>query len=86
MKQHLEIQRFFGTSENAVKSQIWIAVTVYALVAIVRKELDIELSPYRMMQTISVTPFEQVLLYELFAESGGPAGPALTGQLPLFET
>ncbi len=45
-----------------MKSQIWIAVAVYALVAIIRKELDIELSPYRMMQTISVTPFEQVSL------------------------
>ena len=85
-KQHLEIQRFFGTSENAVKSQIWIAVAVYALVAIIRKELDIELSPYRMMQTISITPFEQVSLYELLTESWPPPGPALTGQLPLFET
>ena len=86
MKQHLEIQRFFGTSENAVKSQIWIAVAVYVLVAIIRKELGIELSPYRMMQTISVTPFEQVLLAQLFAESWPPPGPALTGQLLLFET
>ena len=69
-----------------MKSQIWIAVAVYVLVAIIRKELGIELSPYRMMQTISVTPFEQVLLAQLFAESWPPPGPALTGQLLPFET
>ncbi len=87
MKQHLEIQRFFGTSENAVKSQIWVAVAVYVLVAIVRKELGIELSPYRMMQTISVMPFEQVSLYELLTESVPPPGPDSTElQLLLFET
>ena len=87
MKQHLEIQRFFGTSENAVKSQIWVAVAVYVLVAIVRKELGIELSPYRMMQTISVMPFEQVSLYELLTESVPPPGPdSMELQLLLFET
>ena len=87
MKQHLEIQRFFGTSENAVKSQIWIAVAMYALVAIIRKELGIELSAYRMMQTISVMPFEQVPLYELFTDSLRPSAPDSTGlQLQLFET
>ena len=87
MKQHLEIQRFFGTSENAVKSQIWVAVAVYVLVAIVRKELGIELSPYRMMQTIAVMPFEPVSLYELLTESVPPPGPDSTElQLLLFET
>lgn len=87
MKQHLEIQRFFGTSENAVKSQIWVAVAVYVLVAIVRKELSIELSPYRMMQTLSVMPFEQVSLHELFTESWLPPTPDPTGQqMLLFET
>jgi len=86
-KQHLEIQRFFGTSENAVKSQIWIAVAMYALVAIVRKELGLALSPYRMLQTISVMPFEQVPLYELFSESLRPSGPGAAGlQLQLFES
>ncbi len=69
-----------------MKSQIWIAVAVYALVAIVRKELGIELSPYRMMQTISVTPFEQVLLDQLFAESWPPPEAALTGQLLVFDS
>ena len=88
MKQHLEIQRFFGTSENAVKSQIWVAVAVYVLVAIVRKRLGIELSPYRMMQTMSVMPFEQVPLHELLTESRLPSAPDPTGQLqlPLFES
>ena len=87
MKQHLEIQRFFGTSENAVKSQIWVAVAVYVLVAIVRKELGIELSPYRMMQTMSVMPFEQVSLHELFTESWLPPAPDPMGaQMLLFET
>ena len=85
-KQHLEIQRFCGTSENAVKSQIWVAVAVYALVAVIRKELGIELSPYRMMQTISVMPFEQVSLQELFTESRPSPGPDSTGQLLLFQT
>ncbi len=84
MKQHLEIQRFFGTSENAVKSQIWVAVAVYVLVAIVRKELGIELSPYRMMQTISVMPFEQVLLPELFTESRSVPRPDSSGQQQLL--
>ena len=87
MKQQLEIQRFFGTSENAVKSQIWIAVAVYVLVTIIRKELGIELSPYRMTQILSVTPFEQVPLYELFAGSRPLAGPDSGGpQLLLFAT
>ena len=60
---------------------------MYALVAIVRKELGLALSPYRMLQTISVMPFEQVPLYELFSESLRPSGPgAAELQLQLFET
>lgn len=87
MKQHLEIQRFFGTSENAVKSQIWVAVAVYVLVAIARKELCIDQSPCRMMQTMSVMPFEQVPLLELFTESRPPPVPDAEGsQMLLFET
>lgn len=80
MKQHLEIQRFFGTSENAVKSQIWIAVAVYVLIAIIRKDLGIELSPYRMSQILSVAPFEQVPLRELFAGPRPPDEPAPADQ------
>ena len=62
VKGHLQIQRFYGTSGNAVKSQIWIAVSVYALVAIIRKELGIRLSLHDMLQILSVIPFEQVPL------------------------
>ena len=58
IKQHLRIKAFFGTSENAVKTQIWIAVSVYVLVAIVRKRLGIEASLYQILQILSVTLFE----------------------------
>jgi hypothetical protein len=60
MKQHLRIKQFYGTSENAVKSQIWIAVSVYVLVAIVLKRLDIEASLYTLLQILSVTVFEKM--------------------------
>ena len=59
IKQHLRIKAFFGTSENAVKPQIWIAVSVYVLVAIVRKRLGLEASLYQILQVLSVTLFEK---------------------------
>ena len=59
IKQHLRIKAFYGTSENAVKTQIWIAVSVYVLVAIVRKRLRLEASLYQTLQTLSVTLFEK---------------------------
>jgi DDE family transposase/uncharacterized protein DUF4372 len=59
IKQHLRIKAFFGTSANAVKTQIWIAVSVYVLVAIVRKRLGIEASLYQMLQILSLTLFEK---------------------------
>jgi Domain of unknown function (DUF4372)/Transposase DDE domain len=65
IKQHLRIKRFFGTSENAVKTQIWIAVAVYVLVAIVRKRLNLELSLHEMLQILSVTPFEKTPVIQL---------------------
>jgi IS4 transposase len=65
IKQHLRIKRFFGTSENAVKTQIWIAVALYVLVAIVRKRLNLELSLHEMLQILSVTPFEKTPLIQL---------------------
>jgi hypothetical protein len=68
IKQHLRIKRFFGTSENAVKSQVWIAVAVYVLVAIVRKRLDLDLSLHSMLQILSVTPFEKVALGQLLTD------------------
>jgi len=68
VKQHLRIKRFYGTSENAVKSQIWIAVSVYVLVAIVKKRLNLEASLYTLLQILSITLFEKM-----------PIGQALTG-------
>ena len=69
IKQHLRINRFFGTSENAVKTQLWIAVAVYVLVAIVRKRLSLQLSLHEMLQILSVTPFEKVPLFQLLTDS-----------------
>ena len=68
IKQHLRIKNFFGTSFNAVKSQIWTAISVYVSIAIIRKEMAIEMSLYRMLQILSVSLFERVALYELFTE------------------
>lgn len=68
IKQHLRIKRFFGTSENAVKSQVWIAVATYVLVAIVKKRLNLDLSLHAMLQILSVTPFEKVHLHQLLAD------------------
>jgi hypothetical protein len=65
IKQHLRIKSFFGTSENAVKTQIWIAVAVYVLVAIVRKRLNLELSLHEMLQILSITPFEKIPMTQL---------------------
>ena len=69
IKQHLRIKRFFGTSENAVKTQVWIAVAVYVLVAIVRKRLNLELSLHEMLQILSVTPFEKIPMIQLLTYS-----------------
>ena len=69
IKQHLRIKRFFGTSENAVKSQVWIAVATYVLVAIVRKRLRLDLSLHTMLQVLSVTPFEKIPLIQLFSDT-----------------
>ena len=60
IKQHLRIKRFYGTSENAVKCQIWIAVSVYLLVVIIRKKLRLDVSLHSMLQIFSVTPFEKM--------------------------
>jgi hypothetical protein len=65
IKQHLRIKRFFGTSENAVKTQVWTAVAVYVLVAIIRKRLDLQFSLHSMLQILSVTPFEKAPLFQL---------------------
>ena len=65
IKQHLRIKSFYGTSENAVKTQIWIAVSIYVLVAIVRKRLALELSLYQILQILSVTLFEKTPILQV---------------------
>ena len=85
VKQHLRIKRFYGTSENAVKSQIWIAVSVYVLVAIVKKRLNLEASLYTLLQILSVTLFEKMLIGQaLTGSESRPANELQCNQLSLF--
>jgi hypothetical protein len=85
IKQHLRIKRFYGTSENAVKTQIWIAVSMYVLVAIIRKRLKLEPSLYTLLQVISVTIFEKLpLLSALSLEADMTADVDSDKQLKLF--
>jgi transposase len=85
IKQNLRIKTFYGTSDNAVKTQIWIALCVYVLVAIVKKELHLEPSLYEILQILSVTPFEQIPLHELLAKAYDPTRNPYDGnQLPLW--
>jgi len=69
IKQHLRIKAFFGTSENAVKTQVWIAVSVYVLIAIIKKRLTLEPSLYTILQILSVTMFEKTLLSQALTEN-----------------
>jgi hypothetical protein len=69
IKQHLRIKAFFGTSENAVKTQIWIAISVYVLVAIIKKRLKTDMSLYTILQILSVLSFEKTLLYQALTET-----------------
>jgi Domain of unknown function (DUF4372)/Transposase DDE domain len=69
IKQHLRIKKFYGNSENAVKAQIWIAVSVYVLVAIVKKRLNLDASLYTLLQILSVTLFEKMPLQQAFPGS-----------------
>lgn len=69
IKQNLRIKHFFGTTDNAVKTQVWIAVCVYVLVAIVRKQLGLEISLSQLLQILSVNVFEQIPLAELVAKT-----------------
>jgi hypothetical protein len=85
IKQHLRIKVFFGTSENAVKSQIWIAVSVYVLVAIVKKRLDLSASLYEMLQILSLTMFERMPLNQLLGNIISDGIQAISAnQLNLF--
>lgn len=69
IKQHLRIKRFFGTSDNSVKTQIWIAITVYVLVALIKKQLDLKQDLYTLLQIFSLTLFEKTPILSLFQES-----------------
>ncbi len=86
IKQHLRIKAFFGTSENAVKSQIWIAVSAYVLVAIVKKRLNLSTSLYEILQILSLTMFEKIPLDQLLTQTAaGENYPAPDNQLLLFD-
>ena len=86
IKQHLRIKAFYGTSENAVKTQIWVAVSVYVLVAIVRKRLALDVSLYQILQILSVTLFEKTpLLQALQPPNSQNDSPDSANQLILFD-
>ena len=87
IKQHLRIKKFFGTSENAVKTQIWIAVSVYVLVAIVKKRLDLDASLYTLLQILSLTLFEKIPILQALSQVQ-PATEQIDpdNQLKLFES
>ncbi len=86
IKQHLRIKSFFGTSENAVKTQIWIAVSVYVLVAIIRKRLGLELTLYQILQILSVTIFEKTPLLQAIQATDSQSDLVDTSkQLILFD-
>ncbi len=69
IKQHLRIKRFFGNSENAVKTQVWIAISVYVLIAIIKKRLDIDASLYTILQILSVSVFEKTPLLQMLRQA-----------------
>ena len=85
IKQHLRIKTFYGTSNNAVKTQIWIAITVYVLVAIVKKQLKLEKSLYTILQILSITLFEKnPILEALGAVNPQEIKDVTSNQLNLF--
>jgi len=85
IKQHLRIKAFFGTSENAVKTQVWIAIAVYVLVAIIKKRLGSEASLYTILQILSLTLFEKTPLNQLVANVSLKSGESqMPNQLDLF--
>ncbi|MCJ7529992.1 MAG: IS4 family transposase, partial [Anaerolineales bacterium] len=69
IKQNLRIKSFYGTSENAVRTQIWVAIAIYALVAIIRKRMDLKPPLYNIVRILSVTAFEKVPLNQLLTET-----------------
>ena len=86
IKQHLRIKKFYGTSENAVKTQIWIAVSVYVLIAIIKKRLKLEPTLYGLLQVLSLTLFEKTTLQEALQGAEPPKNDRPSAnQLNLFE-
>ena len=86
IKQHLRIKKFYGTSVNAVKSQIWVAVSVYVLVAIIKKRLDLDVSLYTLLQVFSVTLFEKMPLNKGFFATNYTSEQRMNpNQLNLFD-
>ena len=86
IKQHLKIKRFFGTSPNAVKTQIWIAVSAYVLIAIIKKQLKLEYSLYTILQILSTTLFEKMPVQRVFQRYDESVGTIeISNQLILFE-
>jgi hypothetical protein len=85
IKQHLRIKAFYGTSDNAVKTQVWIAISIYVLVAIVKKELRVERSLYEILQVLSLTLFEKTPLLQTLTTQDQPLSqPTAPNQLTLF--
>ena len=85
IKQHLRIKKFYGTSENAVRTQLWIAVSVYVLVAIVKKRLDLDASLYTLLQILSLTLFEKTPLKQALSQETAPTAPSpSSNQLEMF--
>lgn len=85
IKQHLRIKAFYGTSPNAVKTQVWIAISAYVLVAIMRKRLGVQRDLYTILQILSVYPFEKVPLFQLLTAAPDPIdGNTSRKQLSLF--
>ena len=86
IKQHLRIKAFYGTSQNAVRSQIWIAISVYVLVAIIKKELRLSASLYQILQVLSVTIFERTpILQALQTQDNEEKSLLFSNQLNLFD-
>ena len=86
IKQHLRIKAFYGTTDNAVKTQVWIAISVYVLVAIVKKELGIKRSLGEILQILSVTLFEKTPIFEALNEQKTPPfDPDSPNQMTLFD-
>jgi hypothetical protein len=86
IKQHLRIKTFYGTSENAVKTQVWVALSVYVLVAMVKRRLGLDMSLYQILQILSVTSFEKTPILQGFSDfTDEPADADPCIQLSLFD-